>query len=206
MHEPEVSAGEAEPLEPELRRALEAILLVVEEPVGAETLALALDAPSGRVAATLEMLADDYLAAGRGFVLRQAAGGWRLYTHPDAASYVEAFALQGRSGRLSQASLETLAIVAYQQPVTRARISEIRGVEADGAVRSLVSRGLVVEVGRDQAPGQPLLYGTAPSFLERVGLSGLSELPPLPDLTPRGPLPDEPAPGAYKAARRDDRR
>lgn len=203
MPEPDVSADEAEPLESELRKALEAILLVVEEPVDAATLAGVIDAPVDRVAATLTMLAADYLAAGRGFVLRQVAGGWRLYTDPGAAPYVEAFALQGRSGRLSQASLETLAIIAYQQPVTRARISEVRGVDADGAVRSLVSRGLVVEVGRDQTPGQPLLYGTAPAFLERLGLSDLSELPPLPDLTPGGPLPDEPAPGGYKTARRE---
>ncbi len=203
MGEPDVSIGEAEPLDAELRKALEAILLVVEEPVDAETLAGVLEAPTERVTATLAALAEDYLAAGRGFVLRKVAGGWRLYTDPGAAPYVEAFALQGRSGRLSQASLETLAIVAYQQPVTRARISEIRGVDADGAVRSLVSRGLVVEVGRDQTPGQPLLYGTAPAFLERIGLSDLSELPPLPDLTPAGPLPDEPAPGGYKTARRE---
>jgi segregation and condensation protein B len=110
--------------------------------------------------------------------------------------------LRGRTGRLPQAALETLAIVAYKQPVTRAQVSEIRGVEADGAIRSLVSRGLVEEVGRDPGPGQPLLYGTTTRLLEQLGLDSLDALPPLPSLSPDGPLPPEPDPGGYKAARR----
>lgn len=192
---------DASTLEPELRKALEAILLVVEEPVDANTLAQVLETPTEQVAATLANLREEYLQQGRGFVLREAGGGWRLYTDPGAAAYVERFVTHGKTSRLSQAALETLAIVAYKQPVTRAQISEIRGVEADGAVRSLVSRGLVVELGRDPAPGQPLLYGTSQSFLERLGLSDVSDLPGLPDLAPPGPLPAEPALGGYKSAR-----
>ncbi len=192
----------AMPPEPELRRALEGILLVVDEPVPADVVAEALDLPRGEVEAALAELAARYREEGRGFVLRSVAGGWRLYTDPAVAPAVERFVLHGRSGRLSQAALETLAIVAYQQPVTRSRISEIRGVDADGAVRSLVARGLVTEVGRDASPGQPLLYGTTPALLEQLGLSSLEELPPLPDLGPDGPLPAEPAADGYREARR----
>ena len=189
--------------DPETRKALEAILLVVEEPVDANTLAQVLEVPTDDIVATLRALRAEYVDAGRGFVLREVAGGWRLYTDPGAAAYVERFVLHGRSGRLSQAALETLAIVAYKQPVTRARVSEIRGVDADGAVRSLVTRGLIEEVGREPTPGQPLLYGTTSSFLERLGLSDVAELPPLPELVPQAPLPAEPQPGGYKAARRE---
>lgn len=202
------SAPHAEPAaafvpDPETRKALEAILLVVEEPVDPNTLAQVLEVPTDDVVATLRALRGEYVDAGRGFVLREVAGGWRLYTDPGAAAYVERFVLHGRSGRLSQAALETLAIVAYKQPVTRARVSEIRGVDADGAVRSLVSRGLIEEVGREPTPGQPLLYATSASFLERLGLGDLDDLPTLPELAPDAPLPAEPAPGGYKAARRE---
>ena len=190
-------------LDPELRKALEAILLVVEEPVDPTTLAQVLEVPTERVVAALRALRAEYVDAGRGFVLREVGGGWRLYTDPGAAPYVERFVLAGRSGRLSQAALETLAIVAYKQPVTRAQISSIRGVDADGAVRSLVGRGLIEEVGRDPSPGQPLLYGTTPAFLERLGLDDVRDLPPLPTFSPTGPPPPEPAPGQYKAARRE---
>lgn len=198
-----MSQQDHEQLEPGLRKALEAILLVVEEPIAANVLAQVLEAPTATVGATLRRLRRELVDEGRGFVLREVAGGWRLYTDPAAAVYVERFVLHGRSARLSQAALETLAIVAYQQPVTRARISEIRGVEADGAVRSLVGRGLIEEVGREATPGQPLLYGTTSAFLERLGLSDVTELPALPDLSPGGPLPDEPPSGGYRAARRE---
>ena len=198
----EPMGGAATPPAPELRRALEGILLVVDEPVPTDVVAEALDLPHGEVEAALSALAAAYREEGRGFVLRSVAGGWRLYTDPSVAPAVERFVLHGRSGRLTQAALETLAIVAYQQPVTRARISEIRGVDADGAVRSLVARGLVSEVGRDATPGQPLLYGTTPAFLEQLGLSSLEELPPLPDLGPDGPLPAEPPADGYREARR----
>ena len=187
----------------ETRKAIEAILLVVEEPVDPNTLAQVLEVPTDTVVATLRALRTEYVDEGRGFVLREVGGGWRLYTDPGAAPYVERFVLHGRSARLSQAALETLAIVAYKQPVTRARVSEIRGVDADGAVRSLVARGLVEEVGREATPGQPLLYGTTPAFLERLGLDDVSSLPPLPDIVPDAPLPAEPQPGGYKAARRE---
>lgn len=189
--------------ETDLRRALEAILMVVDEPVQAGTLAQVLEVATERVTEELRALRASYVDEGRGFVLREVAGGWRFYTDPGAAEYVERFVLQGRSSRLSQAALETLAIVAYQQPVTRARISEIRGVDADGAVRSLVGRGFIEEVGREDAPGQPLLYGTTPMFLERLGLAGVEDLPPLPTFVPGGPPPPEPAPGGYRSARRE---
>ncbi len=185
------------------RKALEAILLVVEEPVDANTLAQVLEVPTDEVIATLRALRGEYVDAGRGFVLREVAGGWRFYTDPGAAPYVERFVLHGRNPKLSQAALETLAIVAYKQPVTRSQISQIRGVEADGAVRSLVSRGLIEEAGRDPSPGQPLLYATTASFLERLGLDDLEALPPLPEVAAAGPVPPEPRPGGYKAARRE---
>jgi len=186
-----------------LRGALEAVLLVVEEPVDAGTLAQVLEVPTDDVLATLRALRREYVDQSRGFVLREVAGGWRLYTAPAAAEYVERFVVHGRTARLSQAALETLAIVAYQQPVTRSRISGIRGVDADGAVRSLTSRGLVEEVGREPSPGQPLLYGTTADFLERLGLPSIDALPPLPDLSPAGAPPPEPPPGGYRAARRE---
>ncbi|MBA3374064.1 MAG: SMC-Scp complex subunit ScpB [Actinomycetota bacterium] len=185
------------------RKALEAILLVVEEPVDANTLAQVLEVPTDEVIATLRALRGEYVDAGRGFVLREVAGGWRFYTDPGAAPYVERFVLHGRNPKLSQAALETLAIVAYKQPVTRSQISQIRGVEADGAVRSLVSRGLIEEAGRDPSPGQPLLYATTATFLERLGLDDLEALPPLPEVAAAGPVPPEPRPGGYKAARRE---
>ena len=190
-------------LDPELRKALEAILLVVEEPVDANTFAQVLEVPTDVVVAALRNLRREYLDDGRGYTLREAAGGWRLYTDPGAAAYVERFVLHGRSARLSQAALETLAIVAYKQPVTRSTISDIRGVDADGTVRSLVNRGLLEEVGREPTPGQPLLYGTTPAFLEQLGLRDIEDLPPLPELLPDGPPPAEPEPGGYKTARRE---
>jgi segregation and condensation protein B len=189
--------------DPELRKAIEAILLVVEEPVQPLQIAQVLEVATEEVLMTLRALRAEYLDSGRGFVLREVGGGWRLYTEPSAAPYVERFVIHGRSGRLSQAALETLAIIAYKQPVTRAQISEIRGVDADGAVRTLHARGLIIEVGRESSPGQPLLYGTTPAFLERLGLSSLDDLPRLPALSPTGPLPEEPAPGGYKTARRE---
>lgn len=190
-------------VDPRVRKALEAILFVVEEPVQARLLAEVLELALEEVVGTLESLRRAYVDDQRGFVLREVAGGWRLYTAPDVAAYVEQFVLHGRSGRLSQAALETLAIVAYKQPVTRADVTEIRGVDADGAVRTLANRGLVEQVGRLDAPGQPALYGTTTAFLERMGLDSVAELPVLGELVPPGPVPDEPAPGGYRAARRE---
>lgn len=190
-------------LDPELRRALEAILLVIEEPVAAGTLAEVLEVAAEEVTDALRELRAAYVDEQRGFVLREAGGGWRLYTDPGMAPYVERFVQHGRSGKLSQAALETLAIIAYKQPVTRGQVGEVRGVNADGAVRSLLQRGLIEEVGRDPSPGQPLLYGTTGAFLEQLGLRSLDELPPLPDFDPGGEPPPEPDPGGYKAARRE---
>jgi segregation and condensation protein B len=131
------------------------------------------------VEAFLEQLAADHERSGSGIVLRQVAGGWRLYTHPEAKPVVERFVLSSRHSRLTRAALETLAIVAYKQPVTRHQITAIRGVNSEGVLRALVDRGLLAEVGREEGPGRPVLYGTTPEFLERLGLSSVSDLPPL---------------------------
>ncbi|WP_329109459.1 SMC-Scp complex subunit ScpB [Micromonospora sp. NBC_01699] len=167
----------------ELRAALEAILLVVDEPVAEIVLAQVLEQPINRVAAMLEQLSADYTEAGHGFDLRRAAGGWRLYTRPEYATYVERFVLNGQAVRLTQAALETLAVVAYKQPVTRSRISAIRGVNCDGVIRTLVARGLVEECGSEPDSGA-FLYRTTTLFLEKLGLNTADELPPLAPFLP----------------------
>ncbi|GGM63096.1 hypothetical protein GCM10011608_55470 [Micromonospora sonchi] len=167
----------------ELRGALEAILLVVDEPVSELTLAQVLEQPAERVGPMLDDIAAGYTAAGHGFELRRAAGGWRLYTRPEYAGYVERFVLEGQSVRLTQAALETLAVVAYKQPVTRSRISAIRGVNCDGVIRTLVSRGLVEECGTEADSGA-YLYRTTVLFLEKLGLNSLDDLPPLAPFLP----------------------
>jgi segregation and condensation protein B len=163
----------------EIRRAVEAVLFVTDEPMPSGALAQALEVDRKAVEDALESLASEYEARGSGIVLRNVAGGWRLSTHPDAAPAVERFVLSSRHARLTKAALETLSIVAYKQPVTRHQIAAIRGVDSDGVLRALVDRGLVAEVGREEAPGRPMLYGTTPEFLERLGLDSLSSLPPL---------------------------
>ncbi|MFD0969333.1 SMC-Scp complex subunit ScpB [Plantactinospora endophytica] len=167
----------------ELRGALEAILLVVDEPVTEIVLAQVLEQPTERIAAALAQVAAGYTAAGHGFELRRAAGGWRLYTRPEYAAYVERFVLDGQSVRLTQAALETLAVVAYKQPVTRSRISAIRGVNCDGVIRTLVSRGLVEECGTEPESGA-FLYRTTTLFLEKLGLDTVTQLPPLAPFLP----------------------
>jgi segregation and condensation protein B len=167
----------------ELRGALEAILLVVDEPAGEVTLAQVLEQPTERVAEALGELATAYTTEGRGFDLRRAAGGWRLYTRPEYSPYVERFVLDGQRLRLTQAALETLAVVAYKQPVTRSRISAIRGVNCDGVVRTLVSRGLVEECGTEPDSGA-FLYRTTTLFLEKLGLDSADQLPPLAPFLP----------------------
>ncbi|MFE0593245.1 SMC-Scp complex subunit ScpB [Micromonospora echinospora] len=169
--------------EGELRGALEAILLVVDEPVSELTLAQVLEQPAERVAAALDRLAAGYTEAGHGFELRRAAGGWRLYTRPEYATHVERFILDGQTVRLTQAALETLAVVAYKQPVTRSRISAIRGVNCDGVIRTLVSRGLVEECGTEPESGA-FLYRTTTLFLEKLGLNSVADLPPLAPFLP----------------------
>ncbi|WP_435209030.1 SMC-Scp complex subunit ScpB [Micromonospora sp. bgisy143] len=167
----------------ELRGALEAILLVVDEPVGELVLAQVLEQPAERIGPLLDEIAAGYTAAGHGFELRRAAGGWRLYTRPEYATYVERFVLDGQSVRLTQAALETLAVVAYKQPVTRSRISAIRGVNCDGVIRTLVTRGLVEECGTESDSGA-FLYRTTTLFLEKLGLNTVDELPPLAPFLP----------------------
>ena len=169
----------AEPIAaPSLRAAIEAILLVVDEPLDEVTLASVLERPQAEVAEQLQELAAEYTRDQRGFDLRSVAGGWRLYTRPECAGVVERFVLDGQQARLTQAALETLAIVAYRQPVTRARISAVRGVNVDGVLRTLTTRGLVEEAGTEHESGA-LLYRTTSYFLERLGVGSLEELPEL---------------------------
>jgi segregation and condensation protein B len=191
----DVTEGDRAPL----LQALEALLFVSDEPVAAVVLAQALGVERREAEELCEELVRSYEARAAGIVLRSVAGGWRLATHPDAAPVVEQYVLSSRHARLTKAALETLSIVAYKQPVTRHQISSIRGVNSDGVLRALVDRALVAEVGREETPGRPLLYGTTPEFLERLGLASLSALPPLAPLLgqpPEGPAAgDEPAGG-----------
>lgn len=161
-----------------VRAGIEAILMVVDEPVAPVDLAAALGAPEPEVLAHLESLAAEYADpnAPRGFELRHVGGGWRMYSSPLYADAVGAFIVEGQSARLSQAALETLAVVAYRQPVTRGQISQIRGVNVDSVMKTLSARGLITEVGEI---GGAVLYGTTTEFLERLGLSSLDDLPPL---------------------------
>jgi segregation and condensation protein B len=161
-----------------LRMSLEAVLLVADEPVPAELLAEVTQQPAAAVAAALPELASAYTAEGRGFDLREVAGGWRLYTRAECADVVERFVSGGQEIRLTQAALETLAVVAYRQPVSRARVSAVRGVNCDGVMRTLVLRGLVEEAGTDPESGATL-FQTTGYFLERLGLARLSDLPDL---------------------------
>lgn len=188
-------AGFAIPLDPDapdkdpsvrLRRDLEAILLVADQPVTAAALGGILEQPVAHVEDVLVDLAAEYAGDQRGFVLRAVAGGWRLYTHPASHPAVDAYMRAGTQQRLTQAALETLAVVAYRQPVTRAHVAAVRGVNVDGVLRTLLNRGLVAEVGRDEGPGQAVLYGTTPLFLEQLGLNGVHELPPVADYLPEG--------------------
>lgn len=174
---PELGGGER------LRPALEAILLVVDEPVADVMLAQILERPREEIVATLEELSAEYTEQGRGFDLRRAAGGWRLYTRGEFAAYVERFVLDGQQARLTQAALETLAVIAYKQPVSRSRISAIRGVAVDGVIRTLLTRGLIEEAGVEPETGAHL-YVTTGLFLEKLGLDSLDELPKLAPLLP----------------------
>ncbi|RKS77875.1 segregation and condensation protein B [Motilibacter peucedani] len=160
-----------------LRPALEAVLLVADEPVAATVLAQLVEAPTAEVEAALHELAADYVEQGRGFELRDVAGGWRFYTSPACAAVVERYVLDGQQARLTQAAMETLSVVAYRQPVTRGRVSAVRGVNCDGVMRTLVARGLVEEAGSEDSGAT--LYRTTTYFLERLGLQSLDDLPPL---------------------------
>jgi len=198
---PRVADAQTQLPEAPLAARLEALLFLVDEPTPATVLSVALDADEDEVEAAAQSLEASYLEQGRGLAVRRTAGGWRMYTSDTVRPTVERHVLMGRSGRLTQAALETLAVVAYKQPITRADVSDIRGVNADGAIRSLVARGLVEDVGRQDAPGSPVLYATTVLLLERLGLQSLMELPPLQDFLP-SEAPDEPALGDLARARR----
>jgi segregation and condensation protein B len=168
----------------EARRAIEAMLLVASEPTDEHLLAQVLELSPETVRRLCLELAADYDVSDRGFQLVEVAGGWRYQTHPAAHPYVERYAMEGLPNRLSTAALETLAIVAYKQPISRVQISAIRGVNVDGVLKTLEQRGYVEQVGRDAGPGQAWLFGTTPFFLERLELPSIDDLPPLGDFVP----------------------
>jgi segregation and condensation protein B len=168
----------------EAKRALEAVLMVAESPVEPQLLGQLLEVGADRVDEMCAQLAEEYDAEGRGFTIARVAGGWRFQSHPEQAAYVERFVLEGQSGRLSAAALETLAIVAYKQPVSRAQVAAIRGVNVDGVIRTLQQRGLIAEIGKDPGPGTASLYGTTRTFLERLGIDRIEDLPPLGEFVP----------------------
>jgi segregation and condensation protein B len=187
----------------ELRPALEAVLMVADQPLDQVTLASAVGYPVDEVAAALAALAEEYSSQGRGFDLRNVAGGWRYYTREEYAPVVEKFVLDGQQARLTQAALETLAVVAYKQPVSRARVSAVRGVNVDGVMRTLIARGLVEECGHDEETSA-LLYRTTSYFLERIGVTSIEELPELapflPEMGDLDEFTDSGAPGGRTAA------
>lgn len=174
---PDLTAEEA------LDSALEALLLVVDVPAGEELLADTLEQPVARIRTALQRLAQGYEEAERGIDLRRVGEGWRFYTRETYAPYVERYLLDGQRAKLTRAALETLAVISYRQPVTRARVAAVRGVNVDGVIRTLVGRGLVEEAGTDPETGG-FLYCTTELFLERLGLSSLKDLPPLAPLLP----------------------
>ena len=175
------------------KSAIEAVLMVVDEPVSAISLASAIEITVDEVTAHLNELESEYAAAHRGFTLRSVGGGWRIYSRADYAPVVEKFLLDGQQARLTQAALETLAVIAYRQPVSRGRVGAVRGVNVDGVIRTLLTRGLIEELD-EPGEGGSILYGTTPYFLERMGLSSLDELPAiapfLPELDALDDLPE----------------
>jgi segregation and condensation protein B len=168
----------------ETRRAIEAVLMAAIEPIEPQFLAQLTETPVETIEALCAELHDEYERDGRGFTLVKVAGGYRYQTHPDMAPYIERFVLDGQSARLSGPALETLAIIAYKQPVSRAQLSAIRGVNVESTIATLIQRGYVAEIGHDPGPGQAILYGTTTRFLEQVGLDSLQGLPPLAEFVP----------------------
>jgi segregation and condensation protein B len=166
------------------KRAIEAVVLVAHDPVAPELLAQLLEQPVVLVEQWCDELRHEYDADARGFQLARVAGGYRYQTHPDQTPYVERFVLHDQKARLSGAALETLAIIAYKQPISRAQVASIRGVDPDGVIRTLHARGYIDEVGRDDGPGQAILFGTTPQFLEKLGLDSLDDLPPIAEFIP----------------------
>jgi segregation and condensation protein B len=171
-------------MQDEAQRALEAIVMVADSPADPALLAQLVELSPAAVEELLEQLAASYEAEGRGFRLVKVAGGWRYQSHEDCSAYVERYVLTGQTARLSAAALETLAIVAYKQPISRAQVASIRGVNVDGVMRTLQQRGYIDEIGRDVGPGQASLFGTTTLFLERLGLNSIDELPSLGDFIP----------------------
>ncbi|MHB1139871.1 MAG: SMC-Scp complex subunit ScpB [Microthrixaceae bacterium] len=171
-------------MQDEAQRALEAIVMVADSPADPALLAQLVELGPEVVEQLLEQLAASYEAEGRGFRLVKVAGGWRYQSHEDLNAYVERYVLTGQTARLSAAALETLAIVAYKQPISRAQVASIRGVNVDGVMRTLQQRGYIDEIGRDVGPGQASLFGTTTLFLERLGLNSIDELPSLGDFIP----------------------
>jgi segregation and condensation protein B len=167
----------------ELAAALEAVLFVADEPMTTAELAGITQETPGTVTRALETLMAT-LDEGHGLVLKEVAGGWRLYTNESVEEYVERYATTDRAKRLSNAAMETLSVVAYKQPASRGQVSEIRGVDSEHAMRTLERRNLIIEVGRAPGPGQAILYGTSSLFLEKMGIAGLADLPPLADHVP----------------------
>ena len=179
-----VAPERAGAIDAETVRALEAVILVATEPVPPAQLAELLEIPVVAVERLCERLAETYEEAGHGFQLARVAGGYRYQSHPEVAAYVERYVLDGQRARLSAAALETLAIVAYKQPISRAQIASIRGVDPDGVLRTLVARGYVDQIARDPGPGQAALYGTTVSFLDKLGLDSLDDLPAIAEFLP----------------------
>ena len=169
--------------ERELERSIEAILMVVEEPLSEVVLAQIIERPTEEVVEALNRLALQYQSEERGFELKQISGGWRFYSHPDLAPLVEKFVLDGQQAKLTQAALETLAVIAYRQPISRARVSAIRGVNVEAVMKTLVNRGLVEECGVEHETGA-ILYRTTSYFLERIGLNRVEDLPALAPFLP----------------------
>ncbi len=164
--------------------AIESILFVAESPVPSAELSEVLEVPPGDVQHALTELGERLSGAGSGLVLREAGGGWRLYTRPDLHPFLERYAASPSATKLSKAALEALAVVAYRQPVSRGQVSDIRGVDSEQALRTLERRGLIDIVGHAPGPGQAILFGTSDTFLEKLGLRSLDELPPLADHVP----------------------
>ncbi len=172
----------------EVVRAVEAILLVAQEPVPTDLIAQLVEMPSASIEEVCTRLAETYESAGHGFQIAKIAGGWRFQTHPDVAPYVERFILDGQRARLSGAALETLAIIAYKQPISRLQIASIRGVDPDAVMRALHGRGYIAPVARDNGPGQATLWGTTQLFLEKLGLASLADMPPIASFVPDASL------------------
>lgn len=168
----------------EARRAIEAVLMAATEPIDARTLAQLLELPTKQVRELCSELAGEYVTQERGFMIAEVAGGYRFQTAPDMSAYVERFVVESQRARLSAPAMETLAIIAYKQPLSRAQVSAIRGVNVDSTIDTLLERGYICVVGQDRGPGSPTLFGTSQKFMEKLGLSSLEDLPPIAEFIP----------------------